>query len=238
MRLMTHDSQKIALVVGVGPGLGAAAVRRLHADGYRVALAARSLDKLTALAAEVDGLPVSIDATDPASVEAGIAAVEDKLGPIHTVVWNVGSGVFGSLEAVELDGMDLALGTNTRGLFVLAKRLLPSMASRGDGALIVTGATASLRGKPFTTAFAAGKAAQRSLAQSLAREYGKHGVHVALVIVDGMVDLPATRARMPERASESFIAPDAYAETVSFLLRQPRSAWTFELDLRPHVESW
>lgn len=232
------NTKRIALVVGVGPGLGTATARRLHEDGYQVAVAARNGERLEGLARELGGLAVSMDATDPGSIEAGLASVEERLGPIHTVVWNVGGGVFGTLETVDTGGLDLAFGTNTRGLFVLAKRLLPQMAERGDGALIITGATASLRGKPFTTAFAAGKAAQRSLAQSLAREWGPKGIHVALVIVDGMVDLPTTRARMPQKADESFLSPSGFADTVSFLLRQSRAAWTFELDLRPHVEAW
>ena len=104
--------------------------------------------------------------------------------------------------------------------------------------LVITGATASLRGKPFTTAFAAGKAAQRSLAQSFARQYGKQGVHVALIIIDGMVDLPSTRKRMPETPDEAFLSPKGYGDAVSFLVGQRRSAWTFELDIRPHVEEW
>lgn len=232
------NTKRIALVVGVGPGLGTATARRLHADGYRVAVASRSGERLEALARELGGLAVSMDATDPASIETGLAMVEETLGPIHTVVWNVGGGVFGTLEAVDTGGLDLAFGTNARGLFVLAKRLLPSMAERGDGALIVTGATASLRGKPFTTAFAAGKAAQRSLTQSLAREWGPQGIHIALVIVDGVVDLPNTRARMPDRSAETFLSPAGFADAVAFLLRQSRAAWTFELDLRPHVEPW
>lgn len=231
-------NEKTALVVGVGPGLGAAAALRLAADGYRVALAARDVDKLSELAAKCGGLAVAMDATEPSSIEAGIARVEAELGEIHTVVWNVGSGLFGDLEKVGIEALDLAFDTNTRGLFVLAKRLVPAMASRGDGALIITGATASLRGKPFTTAFAAGKAAQRSLAQSLARQYGKKGVHVALIIVDGMVDLPSTRERMPNRPQEAFLSPEGYADAVAFLLQQRRDAWTFELDLRPHVEDW
>ncbi len=232
------NTKRTALVVGVGPGLGTAAAKRLHADGFRVAVAARSSEKLAGLAAELDGIAVSIDATKPESIESGIAHVEQALGPIHTVVWNVGSGVFGTLEAVDSSGLDLAFDTNTRGLFALAKTLVPAMAERGDGALIITGATASLRGKPITTVFAAGKAAQRSLAQSLAREWGKHGVHVALVIVDGMVDLPSTRERMPDRDAATFVSPEGYAHAVSFLVGQPRGAWTFELDIRPHLESW
>jgi len=229
---------KNALVVGVGPGLGGAAAHRLVADGYRVALASRDADKLAAFAAEVGGLAVPMDATDPSTIEAGIARVEEELGEIHTVVWNVGGGGFGDLEKVGVDALELAFDTNTRGLFVLAKRLVPAMAARGDGALIITGATASLRGKPFTTAFAAGKAAQRSLAQSLARQYGKQGVHVALIIIDGMVDLPSTRERMPDTPQEAFVSPEGYADAVSFLLNQRRGAWTFELDIRPHVENW
>lgn len=232
------NTKKNALVVGVGPGLGGAAARRLAADGYQVALAARDADKLAEFAAETGGLAVPMDATDPSSIEAGLDRINAELGEIHTVVWNVGGGVFGDLEQVGVDALELAFDTNTRGLFVLAKRLVPAMAARGDGALIITGATASLRGKPFTTAFAAGKAAQRSLAQSLARQYGKQGVHVALIIVDGMVDLPSTRARMPDTPEEAFVSPEGYADTVSFLLNQRRAAWTFELDIRPHVESW
>lgn len=233
-----NKTTKNALVVGVGPGLGSAAAKRLAADGYRVALAARNADNLSALSAETGGLAVAMDATDPSSVEAGIAQVERALGEIHAVVWNVGGGVFGDLEQVNIEALELAFNTNTRGLFVLAKRLLPAMAARDDGALIITGATASLRGKPFTTAFAAGKAAQRSLAQSLARTYGKRGVHVALIIVDGMVDLPSTRKRMPDMRDEAFVSPEGFADAVSFLLHQRRNAWTFELDIRAHIEDW
>jgi NAD(P)-dependent dehydrogenase (short-subunit alcohol dehydrogenase family) len=232
------ESKKNALVIGVGPGLGGAAVRRLVDDGYRVALAARNVGKLAEITSETGGVAVAMDATDPASIEAGIAQVEEQLGDIHTVVWNVGGGGFGDLEQVGVEALELAFDTNTRGLFVLAKRLLPAMAARGDGALIVTGATASLRGKPFTTAFAPGKAAQRSLAQSLARQYGKQGVHVALIIVDGMVDLPSTRARLPDMPEEAFLSPAGYADAMSFLLHQRRGAWTFELDIRPHLEDW
>jgi len=232
------ETKKTALVVGVGPGLGAATARRLAADGFRVAIASRSPSKLQDLANEIDGLALEIDATVPASVEAGVAKVESSLGPIHTVVWNVGSGVFGDLEQVDLERLDRGFGTNTRALCVRPKNLVPKMAERGDGALIITGATASTRGKPFTTAFAAGKAAQRSLAQSMARQYGKHGVHVALIIVDGMVDLETTRTRMPDMPDEAFVSPDGFADAVSFLIGQRRGAWTFELDVRPHVENW
>lgn len=118
------DSPKTALVVGVGPGIGAAAARRLTQEGYKVAVAARTLSKLEPIAEAIGGLAVAMDATDPDSIKAGIAATEEALGPIHTVVWNVGSGLFGTLQKVDLDGLDRGFQTNTRGLFVLAKQLL------------------------------------------------------------------------------------------------------------------
>lgn len=231
-------SRPVALVVGVGPGLGAAAARRLTNLGHHVVLASRSPDRHHDLASELEGTTLRIDATDPDSVRAGIAQVQETLGPIETVVWNVGGGVFGTLDRVDLDGLDRTLGTNTRGLFVLAKVLLPEMAARGAGSLIVTGATASLRGKPFTTAFAPGKAAQRSLAQALARAYGPKGVHVAYIIVDGQVGAPAMLARSPDRNPEEFVDPEGFADAVAFLIGQRRGAWTFELDIRPHLEAW
>jgi len=232
------NASKVAFVVGVGPGLGEAVARRLAADGFSVAIGRRAVEDLQPLAAELDGLAVAVDVTDPASLDAAIAEVQAELGPVHTVVWNVGSGVFGQLEDISVDGLDRAYQTNVRGLFLLAQRLLPGMAERGDGSLIVTGATASTRGKPFTTAFAPGKMGQRGLAQSLARAYWPKGIHVALLLVDGMVDLPSTRQRQPDRPDEDFVSPEGYAHAVSFLVAQPRGAWTFEVDIRPHVESW
>jgi NAD(P)-dependent dehydrogenase (short-subunit alcohol dehydrogenase family) len=232
------DSPRVALVVGVGPGLGEAVARRLASDGFTVAVASRNGDRLEDLAHELGGLAVSIDVRDPDSLHAGLDRVHAELGPVHTVCWNVGSGVFGDLDKVDVDALDLAFETNARGLFLLARRLAGPMAERGGGNLIITGATASLRGKPFTTAFAAGKAAQRSLAQSLARQLWPKGIHVALLIVDGMVDLPRTRRSMPDRPDEDFVSPAGYAEAVSFLVHQRRAAWTFELDIRPHVEGW
>lgn len=234
---MDASEGRVALVVGVGPGLGEAVARRLVADGYRVAIARRNVDALAELAAELGARAYGIDVGDAQSLHEGLAAVERDLGPIHTVCWNVGGGAFGTLDKVDITGLDRALDTNTRGLFLLAKQLLPQMAERGDGALIVTGATASTRGKPFTVAFAPGKMAQRGLVQALARTYWPQGVHVALLLVDGQVHIQRP-GQAPGRPLEEMVSPAGYAQAVSFLLAQPRTAWSLELDIRPNVEPW
>lgn len=223
------EQSKVAVVVGVGPGLGGALAERFAAEGYRVAQVSRS-------GSGTDHF--SCDVTDEASLRSTFEAIREQLGPVHTLLWNVGSGVWGDIDALEPSALDLAYHTNARGLFLAAQACVADMRAQGGGNLIVTGATASLRGKPFTTAFAAGKAAQRSLAQALARKLWPEGIHVALIIVDGMVDLPRTRERMPDKGDEVFVSPDGFADAALFLCNQSRRAWTFELDVRPHVESW
>ena len=225
---MGQSEKPVAVVVGVGPGLGAALARRFAEDGYAVACVARSEEKTRAIAEEVGGKGFAADATDPESLKAAFASIRKTLGPVHTLLWNVGSGIFGDVDAVSLEALQLALGTNTEGLFVAVKESLDDL-RKAQGNIIVTGATASLRGKPFTTAFAAGKAAQRSLVESLARKLWPEGIHVALIIVDGMVGKGSDDAK---------ISPAAYADTAAFLTKQHRSAWTFQLEVRPSVESW
>jgi len=230
------SEQPVCVVVGVGPGLGEALARAFAGSGWRVVLMARTASKLHALAEELGGVGVACDVMDNDAITAAFAAVRERLGPIHTLVWNVGSGVFGDLDKVGVDAMNLAWGTNALGLFVAAQAVVDDMRAAGEGNILVTGATASRRGKPFTTAFAAGKAAQRSLCQSLGRQLGPEGIHVALTIIDGMV-LPGPERR-GDRPVASFIAPVDAARTVLYLAQQPRSAWTFELEVRPHVEAW
>lgn len=230
------SEKPVAVVVGVGPGLGAALARRFAADGYAVACVARSEEKTRAIANEVGGKGFAADATDPASLKSAFASIRETLGPVNTLLWNVGSGVFGDVDQVGLDALELALGTNAEGLFVAVKDCLPDLrASKGN--VIVTGATASLRGKPFTTAFAAGKAAQRSLVESLARKLWPEGVHVALIVVDGMVGGGAAEASS-DKDPDAFVRPEAYADTAAFLCGQHRSAWTFQLEVRPSAETW
>ena len=176
--------------------------------------------------------------TDAASLAAAVAAIRRDLGPVDTLVYNAGSGTWGNLDALEADDLRACLEVNAIGLFAAAKAVVPDMRQAGRGAIVVIGAGAALRGRPGTIAFAAGKAAQRSVAQSLARQLGPENIHVAYVVLDGVVDLETTRARMSDKPPEFFLASAGVAEAVYALAAQDRQAWTFELDLRPFGESW
>jgi NAD(P)-dependent dehydrogenase (short-subunit alcohol dehydrogenase family) len=230
----------VAVVVGVGEGIGGALVERFARDGYRVAALARSAERARAAAERGGGAAkgYACDATDEAQVRATFAAVRAELGEPDALLYNAGGGRWGTLEQVDASDLEQNFRVNTVGLFLAAREVVPAMRAKGRGVIGVTGATASLRGRPSTVAFAPGKAAQRSLAQSMARELGPQGVHVFYVIVDGVVDLAATRARLGDRPDEAFLKPADVAESFAALARQPRSAWTFELDLRPFVENW
>jgi len=227
-------AKPVCVVVGVGPGNGAAFARRFSRDGYAVALLARD-DKHTApLVKELpDARAYACDAGDPDSVARTFAAIRDELGAPKVVVYNAGSGTFGTFDDVTAADLESAWRVNTLGLFAVAKAVVP-----GAEAIVVVGATASRRGGARTAAFAQAKAAQRSLAESLARHLWPKGVHVALIVIDGVVDLPRTRAAMKDKPASFFVAPDDVAATAAFLAAQPRSAWTFELEARPFGENW
>jgi NAD(P)-dependent dehydrogenase (short-subunit alcohol dehydrogenase family) len=231
-------ADKICAVVGVGPGNGMSYARRFAAGGYRVALMSRSREKLEAFAA---GLPASAafacDAADPDSVRNAFAAVREELGPVDVLVYNAGSGQWGNFQEIDAEGLERGWRVNVLGLMVAGQAVAEDMIARG-GAIVVTGATASLRGAAGTAAFAPAKAGQRALAQSMAKHLGPKGVHVAYVILDGVVDLETTRRNMPDKPDDFFLGPDEIAEAAYFLAHQDRAAWTFELDLRPFGERW
>jgi len=234
-----NEPQPVCAVVGAGPGNGVAFARRLAQAGYQVALLARDLDRLTELSREIPSAhPFACDATDEASLTATFCAIADKLGPVSVLVYNVGKGVWGAPLDVAPEDFERSWRSNCLGGFLAARQVLPAMREAARGTILFVGATASLRGKAETTAFAAAKAAQRSLAQSLARAYGPDGVHVALLIIDAVVDEPLMRARFADRPDSFFCKPDAIAEAALMLVRQDPSAWTFELDLRPFGERW
>jgi NAD(P)-dependent dehydrogenase (short-subunit alcohol dehydrogenase family) len=231
--------KKVCAVIGVGPGNGAAIARRFASDGYAVALLSRSSELSAALASELpDARAFACDVGDPMSVARAFADVRERLGDIDVVVFNAGSGVFGKLDDVNTDNFEAAWRVNALGLFLVAKEVVPAMKQRGSGAIVVIGATASRRGVAMTTAFAPAKAAQRSLCESLARQLGPAGIHVGLIVVDGVVDLPRTRERMKGKPDDFFIRPEGVADLASFLVRQDRSAWSFEVEARPFGESW
>jgi NAD(P)-dependent dehydrogenase (short-subunit alcohol dehydrogenase family) len=209
------------VVTGVGRGTGAALCRRFAAGGYKVAMLARSADELRALEGEIPGTRAyPTDLTDSAALRGTLARIRSELGPIGTLLYNAGNASFGDLLRINEKQFEDAWRINALALLVCAQDLAPQMIERGQGSIVITGATASLRGGAAFAAFAPAKAAQRSLAQSMARLLGPKGIHVAYVIVDGVIDMPFTR------------------KTTYHLAHQDRSAWTFEVDLRPFGERW
>jgi NAD(P)-dependent dehydrogenase (short-subunit alcohol dehydrogenase family) len=230
----------VCVVVGVGPGNGAAIARRFAGEGYATALVARRPDLIEALAREL-GLPARpyrCDAADPPALERTFASIESQLGAVDVLVYNAGSGVWGTVEEITPDAFESTWRVNGLGALVAAQKVIPAMKSRGQGTIVFIGATASRRGGPKSAAFSSAKGAQRLLAESMARHLWPSGVHVALVVIDGVVDLPATRERMPEKPDEFFVRPDDVASAVLAVVRQPRSAWSFEVEARPFGERW
>ncbi len=214
-------------------------VRKFSAEGYAVALCARDGARMEAAASEIaDAKGYACDVGDTAAVSAAFEAIRADLGPVSVVVYNAGSGAWGTVDDLAPDDLARNMDINATGLMRAAQAALPDFRAQGGGAIVVIGAGAALRGRAGTIAFAAGKAAQRSVAQSLARHLGPEGVHVCYLVLDGMVDLEKTRAQMPDVPEEKFMKPDAIAAAGYAMVAQDRSAWTFELDLRPHVENW
>lgn len=228
----------LAVIVGVGPGNGAAFVRRFAAEGHRVAMLARSAGTMDELARQTGAHAYPCDVTDPAAVTEAFARITADLGPTDVLVYNAGKGVWGNAEEISIDDFEAAWRTNTLGALVAARAVAPAMRTRGHGAIVFIGATASLRGGARFAGFASAKAAQRSLAQSLARQLWPAGIHVCLVIVDGVIDEPVARKRLADKPDDFFLKPDDIAGTVLNLVRQPRSAWSFEVEVRPFGESW
>lgn len=229
----------VCAIPGAGPGNGLSLARRFAAAGYRVALIGRSADRLQTLADEVEGASAyPCDAADERQVVETFAAIESDLGPVDTLLYNAGSAVFGNIDRIAASDFEAAWRTNALGLFHCANAVVAGMRSAGKGHIVVTGATASKKGGANFAGFAAAKAAQYSLAQSLARQLGPEGIHVAIAIIDGVIDIPRTREMMPDKPDEYFLAPEAIAESIYQITCQPRSAWTFELDLRPFAEKW
>ncbi|GAA0334765.1 SDR family NAD(P)-dependent oxidoreductase [Sphingomonas oligophenolica] len=236
---MLNEPRPVAVVAGVGPGNGLALARRFAAGGYQVAILGREQAKLEAASAEVAGVEGYVcDVTDPIAVARTFSAIKEALGETDVLLFNAGSGVFKSVEEISPEDFESAWRVNAYGALLCSQAVLPAMKARGSGAIIFTGATASLRGGKATAAFAPAKAAQRSLAQSMARAMWPKGIHVAVIIVDGAVDLPRTRAAMPDKAADFFVAPAGVAETAWFLVHQDRRAWSFEVEARPFGETW
>ena len=228
-------AKPVCVVVGIGPKNGAAFARTFHAAGYRVAMLSRSTDLSSELAKELgagDAKAYACDASRPEDVTRAFAAVKADLGEPEVLVYNAGSGSWKGFDETTPDDLERSFRINALGMMTAAQEVLPAMRRAKRGSIVVVGATASLRGKPKTTAFAAGKAAQRSLAQSMARQFWPEGIHVSLMIVDGQIG-DAGAASDGKR-----LDPRDIADAALSLTRQPESAWSFEIDVRPRNEPW
>jgi NAD(P)-dependent dehydrogenase (short-subunit alcohol dehydrogenase family) len=229
------QAKPLALVTGVGPGTGAAVARRFAEGGYRVAMLARDEGRLAALEAEIpDSIAVPCDVSDAAALERAIA----KVGSPKVVVHNAVGGAFGTFQQIEAEVLQRNFEINTLALFHLARLTAPAMIAAGEGAIIVTGNTSAQRGRAGFAGFAPTKAAQRILAESLARDLGPKGVHVAYLVIDAVIDVPWQRARLPEAADDFFISPASIAAEVHHLAHQPRDSWSFLAEVRPFHEPW
>lgn len=225
----------LALVTGVGPGTGASVVRRFAQGGYRVAMLARDPDRLAALERDIpDVRAIVCDVADPAALERAVA----DAGMPKVVVHNAVGGAFGTFAQIDAATLQRNFEINTMALLNLAKLVAPSMVDAGTGAIIVTGNTSAQRGRAAFAGFAPTKAAQRILAESLARDLGPKGVHVAYLIIDAVIDVPWQRERLPNAPDDFFISPDSIANEVFHLAHQPRDAWSFLAEVRPYHETW
>ena len=231
---MDQDVKPVAIIVGVGAGLSASLARRLAASGHAIALAARNTAKLDGLVAETGAIAVTCDATRPDEVRRLFEETASRLGSPDVVVFNAGARVVGPVAELDPAEVERVVLATAMGGFLVGQAAARAMLPRGLGTIVFTGASASIKGFAASAPSAMAKFALRGLAQSLARELGPAGIHVAHVLVDGGI----RSAARPDPADrpDSMLDPDAIAGAFLHLIGQPRSAWTHELDLRPWVE--
>jgi NAD(P)-dependent dehydrogenase (short-subunit alcohol dehydrogenase family) len=230
----------VVLVTGVGPGTGAAISRRFAEGGYRVAMLARTSERLDALQREIpNARGYRCDVTDEAQLDSVIEAVRRDLGVPTVLVHNAVGGAFGNFLEIDPKALAYNFQVNTMALLYLARRLAPAMVEAGEGAIVVTGNTSASRGKAKFAGFAPTKAAQRILAESIARELGPKGVHVAYIVIDAVIDLEWTRSMTAKPVGDPFfIQPSAIADEIWHVVHQDRSAWSFNVEVRPSQETW
>jgi NAD(P)-dependent dehydrogenase (short-subunit alcohol dehydrogenase family) len=231
--------KRVCVVAGVGPGNGAAFARRFGTEGYSVALLARSSAFSTQVASTLpDARVYECDVADADSVARAFDAIRRELGEPEVLVYNAGSGVWGTVEDATPADFENAWRVNTLGGFLASKQVIPAMKRAGRGSIVFVGATASRKAGARSAAFSSAKGAQRSLAESMARALWPAGIHVALIVVDGVVDLARTRQRMSDKPDSFFVKPDDVAEIGFRLTQQRPAAWSFEVEARPFGESW
>ena len=235
-------NKPVAVVVGVGAGLGAALARRF-AERYSVAMLARSLEYLIQLSSDIEGkggiaTPVPCNVAEAAEIDAAFNKIRSEIGPPEILIYNAAMRPFGRLMETKPSTFENTWRVATMGAFLCCQQVVPAMLERRRGAILFTGATAGVKPFPTSAAFGPAKFALRGLAQVLARDLDPQGIHVAYVNIDGPIDMPFIRQRMPEAKIEDLLNPAEIAESYWHLAHQDRSAWTHELDLRPFKEKF
>ncbi|CAF0939505.1 unnamed protein product [Adineta steineri] len=234
----------IAVIIGVGPGTGASLAKRFAAGGYSIGLIARSENSLQPVQQELEAqghtaLSVPADAGNVSSIKDAFNTIRTKLGnDIEVLLFNAGGMIYKSILELKPEEVQNIVNVSVIGALAASQEVIPGMLKNGKGTILLTGATASLRGSAKFGGFAISKFGLRALGQSMARELGPQGIHVAHVIVDGPINTPTQLKKQPEKDVDSFIHSDAIAETYWHLHSQPRSTWTQEVDLRPYNEKF
>eukprot|EP01123_Difflugia_compressa_P009278 TRINITY_DN3027_c0_g1_i1.p1 TRINITY_DN3027_c0_g1~~TRINITY_DN3027_c0_g1_i1.p1 ORF type:complete len:267 (+),score=31.31 TRINITY_DN3027_c0_g1_i1:74-802(+) len=240
------EANKVAVVIGVGPGIGLAVAKKFSAAGFAIGLVSRDLEKLKeyqkTLLTNFPTIKTAVAAADTANegeLKVAFANLRETIGHPSVLVYNAGA-VFKRASVLDLTADDLLTSYNRQvvGALVSVKEVLPHMLSVSQGTIIFTGATAQTKGSALFASFSTAKFALRAFAQSLAREVQPKGIHVAIVSIDGLVNDTGSRKMFPDLPEEKFISPQDVAETYYYLHLQHKSAWTHELDLRPHLENW
>jgi NAD(P)-dependent dehydrogenase (short-subunit alcohol dehydrogenase family) len=234
--LVTAIPYRTALIVGTGPGISASVARSLAAAGLKIGIAARDIDKLGPLAAEIGAERFAVDASSPAAVAHLFEEADGRLGTPDVVMYNASARAHGPIAELDPEAVRRAVEISAFGAFLVIQQAARRMIPRSSGAILLTGASASVKGYPHSAAFAMGKFALRGLAQSTARELGPKGIHVAHFVIDGGVR--GARRPDPNDRPDSTLDPDAIAQTYLEVLRQPRSAWSLEVEMRPWVETF
>ncbi len=232
-----------AIVAGVGPGLGSSLARALAREGYAIGLFSRHAESSEPVATEIrasggKALLVPVDVTDREAVFQAVDRVRSELGTISVLAYNASGYGRGAFLELDPDVILRSFEIGAMGAVHLAQAIIPDMLRLGHGAISLTGATASLRGRAGFAPLAIGKSSLRVLGQSLAREFHPKGIHVIHVVIDGQIDNPRLRAREPDRADDTVMPPDAIAAAILHAIKQPRNAWTHEIDIRPYVEKF
>jgi NAD(P)-dependent dehydrogenase (short-subunit alcohol dehydrogenase family) len=233
---MDKPKYRSALIVGTGPGLSASLARLFARQGLAVAVAARQTDRLAALAKETGAAVHKCNAADAKDVAALFETVEAKSGAPDVVVYNASARVRGALVDLPPDDVKRAIEVSAFGAFLVSQQAAKRMLPKGHGAILLSGATAGVKGFALSATFAMGKFALRGLAQSMARELSPKGIHVAHFVIDG--GIRSAMRPVPPDAPDSFLDPDAIAETYWAVLQQHRSAWSWEVEVRPWVEKF